>query len=76
MLPAIREAWGLEEEESGEILSTQVYGVRFNFVSGSPGYVGELFVLQGDALSEHSPFVLFRDPQSAQLMVVLGMIEY
>jgi hypothetical protein len=74
-LPAVRESWGLEEEEGAEILSTRVYGARFNFVAGSPGYVSELFILQGDALSERSPFVLFRDPKSGQLMVVLGMIE-
>jgi len=41
-----------------------------------PNYVGELFVLHDDALSEHAPFVLFRDPKSAQLVVVLGMIEH
>ena len=50
--PEIRQAWGLDGSESAEYLADIVYGVRFDFVSGSPGYVGDLYILHGDTLGE------------------------
>lgn len=44
----VREAWGLDEDDGGEFLKGIVYGVRFDFVSGSPGYAGPLYMLTGD----------------------------
>ena len=58
-LPVIRESWGLEEEQDPLDLALLAYGARFDFVSGSPGYVGNLYVLQGDAIGE--PMALRRD---------------
>jgi len=58
-LPVIRESWGLEEDETPEQFAEIVYGVKFDFVSGSPGYVGDLYILQGDSLVE--PMVLIRE---------------
>ena len=51
-IPTIRESWGLEDGEGAEALASRVYAAKFKFVSGSPGYVGDLFILQGDALGE------------------------
>jgi len=59
-IPAIREAWGLEDDVSPSDFAGSVYGVKFNFFSGSPGYVGDLYILQGDALTGYSPIVLLR----------------
>lgn len=59
-VPAVREAWGLEDAVDAETLASLIYGARFNYVSGGPGYVGDLYILQGDVLTEHSPFVLRR----------------
>jgi hypothetical protein len=59
-VPAVREAWGLEYDVDTETLASLIYAAKFNYVSGSPGYVGDLFILQGDVLTEHSPFVLRR----------------
>jgi hypothetical protein len=57
-LPAIRESWGLEKETPEEF-ADMVYGVKFKFSAGMmPGYVGDLYILQGDALGE--PFSLIR----------------
>jgi hypothetical protein len=56
-LPVVRELWGLDDE-TPEQFADMVYGVRFDFVSGSPGYVGDLYVLHGDALGE--PLTLIR----------------
>jgi hypothetical protein len=54
----IRESWGLEDE-TPEQFADLVYGVKFNFASASgPGYVGDLYILHGDALGE--PMTLIR----------------
>jgi hypothetical protein len=58
-VPAIREAWGLADETTEEFAS-RVYGAKFDFSSGSPGYFGELYILQGDALTGAPPIVLRR----------------
>jgi len=59
-VPAVREAWGVWIDETPEEFSSAVYAVKFKFHSGSPGYVGDLFILQGDALTDASPMVLRR----------------
>jgi hypothetical protein len=56
-LPAVRESWGLENETPKQFADS-VYGVKFDYVSGGPGYVGELYVLHGDALGE--PMTIIR----------------
>lgn len=60
-MPAVREAWGLGDDPDPSEFASIVYGARFNFVSGGPGYVGDVYVLQGDALTEAPPLVLRRD---------------
>ena len=58
-LTVVRESWGLQDDQDSIELACLAYGARFDFVSGTPGYVGDLYLLQGDALSE--PMVLRRD---------------
>jgi hypothetical protein len=57
-VPEIREGWGLEKDATVEDLKSMVYGVKFDFKSGSPGYVGDLYILQDDALQ--APLVFIR----------------
>jgi hypothetical protein len=59
-LPVIRECWGLEEDQNPLDLASLAYGAKFDFVSGGPGYVGDLYVLFGDSLNE--PMVVRRNP--------------
>ncbi len=59
-VPAIREAWGLKDDMTPSDFAGSVYAAKFDFVSGSPGYVGDLYILQGDALTGYSPMVLRR----------------
>ena len=59
-VPEVRDAWGIESGETPYEFSTLVYAAKFKFVSGSPGYVGDLFILQGDALAGDPPMVLRR----------------
>jgi hypothetical protein len=58
-VPEVRESWGLNNEAPEEFASS-VYGVKFNFVSGSPGYIGDLYILQGDVLTGDAPLILGR----------------
>ncbi|HEY5214943.1 MAG TPA: hypothetical protein VIJ38_18180 [Acidobacteriaceae bacterium] len=58
-LPEIRESWGIGDRETPEQFADMVYGVKFKFSPGmAPGYVGDLYLLQGDALGE--PMTLLR----------------
>jgi len=64
----VQEMWGAESDaEMLELLDNSVYAVKFDFVSGSPGYCGDLFTLHGDALGE--PVTVIRD-QSGALKVI------
>jgi hypothetical protein len=59
-VPAVREAWGLADDMTPGEFAGSVYAAKFDFVSGSPGHIGYLYILQGDALTGYSPMVLRR----------------
>jgi len=57
-LPEVREAWGIEVDETPEQFADMAYGVKFNFSPGiAPGYIGDLYILHGDALGEPMTFI-------------------
>ncbi len=61
-LEAVRESWGVEQGENfADFAVDNIYGVKFDFISRSPGYSGDLFILQGDNLMGDPPFMLIRD---------------
>jgi hypothetical protein len=68
-IPAIRESWGIGDDTPVADFSAQVYAAKFNFVSGSPGYVGDLFVLQGSYSTGDAPMVLRRDVKGNLIFV-------
>lgn len=62
----IREMWGAEDAtEMQTMLAETVYAVKFAFHSGGPGYVGDYFILAGDALGE--PLQLIRKNGTGEL---------
>ena len=63
-LPEIREAWGLDDTTTATDFAASVYAAKFHFVSGGPGYCGDLYILHGDALGAPS-MVLTRDDTGA-----------
>jgi hypothetical protein len=72
-IPEIRESWDLEANETPEHFAKQVYAAKFHFHSGSPGYVGDLYVLQGDVLTGHAPVVLLRSKDGKlKLAIYIG----
>jgi hypothetical protein len=68
-IPAIRESWGIEDNTTVAEFSAQVYAAKFDFVSGSPGYAGDLFVLQGSYLTGDVPMVLRRDEKGKLILL-------
>ena len=58
-ITAVKEAWGLEGV-TPEDFASQVYGMKFRFQSGSPGYVGDMYIVQGDTLAGDPPWVFIR----------------
>jgi hypothetical protein len=66
--PLVRDAWGIDDDETLEDFLSIVYGVKFDFHSGNPGYVGDLYILQGDALAGDPPIMLGR--QNGKLIVL------
>jgi hypothetical protein len=58
--PTVRDAWGIDKDTTPDEFSSLVYAAKFKFVSGSPGYIGDLFILQGDVLTGDAPLVLRR----------------
>ena len=68
-IETVRQSWGVEARENfADFATDNIYGVKFDFHSGSPGYVGDLYILQGDALTGDAPLVLLRD-RSGKLVI-------
>lgn len=67
-VPLVREGWGIEADETSSQFASRAYAVRFAFQSGSPGYVGDLYVLVGDSFGD-GPVLLRRDSHGALLPV-------
>jgi hypothetical protein len=66
---AIQEMWGAEDAaEMADILEHTAYAVKFHYVSGGPGYVGDYYIIQGDALGEN-PVQMIR--QDGKLLRIL-----
>lgn len=62
-IQVVADSFGLDAEPTevrGSQLARAAYGVRFDFVSGSPGYVGDMYIVHGDYLSA-PPLVFTRD---------------
>ena len=66
-MPRVREAWGLSDDEAGEDLASACYGAKFDFVTGGPGWAGDLFVIHDDAFGG-PPFVLRRESSGLEVV--------
>lgn len=58
----IQARWGGENVEVMEQILMDIYTVKFRYANGSPGYVGDLFIIQPDVLGHEFPVTrLIRD---------------
>ncbi len=66
-LREVKDSWGIDDDETPEDFADRVYGVKFNFTPETkPGYMGDLFILHGDALGE--PLVVIRENGSLEVV--------
>ena len=64
-LTEIQDRWGGENAEVMEQILKDIYTVKFRFVNGSPGYAGDLFIIQPEILGHHYPVTrLIRDREN------------
>jgi len=54
-LKEVQEAWGAEDSTDMEERLKGIYTVKFHYMDGSPGYIGDLFIIQPDVLGSHYP---------------------
>lgn len=52
-----------------EFVAPSIYDVKFNFFSGSPGYVRDLYILQGNTLTGDPPMVLCRGEDGSLIVL-------
>ena len=69
-LPEIQHSWGGENSAVMEQILKDIYTVKFQYVNGSPGYVGDLFIIQPDVLGNEYPVTrLIRDRENKLVML-------
>jgi len=61
LLKEIRDRYNITDETTIEEFASQVYAVRFNFFSGSPGFKGDFYILQPEYLLGIPPVCIYRD---------------
>jgi hypothetical protein len=66
----IQELWGAENAADMELTLKNSYTVRFDFMNGSPGYVGDLFIIQPDHLASEIRAIRLIRNQEKQLEVL------
>ena len=55
-IPQVREGWGLADDASLDEFKSLVYGVKFDYITGGPGYAGDLYLIQDDSLQSPLAF--------------------
>ena len=65
-IPEVREGWGLEDDEGVDDFRSMVYGVKFDYMSGGPGYFGDLYIIQDHSLQ--SPLAFIRSNGALKLL--------
>ena len=56
-IPEVREGWGLDDNENVDDFRSMVYGVKFDYITGGPGYAGDLYLIQDDSLQSPLAFI-------------------
>ena len=68
--PEFQELWGVDSTaEAMEMLKSD-YIVKFNYVEGTQGYVGDLFVIQVDCLDSEIPATRMFRGSDNQLVIL------
>jgi len=66
---AVQEGFGLEDEEDPAAwLAQYAYGVRFDYQTDGPGYVGPLYLLQGAGSPETRPMAFVQTGKGLEVI--------
>jgi hypothetical protein len=66
----IQELWGAENSADMKLRLKDIYTVKFQYMNGSPGYVGDLFIIQPDVLGGEYPVTRLIRNQERELVVL------
>ena len=69
-LKQIQDAWGAEDAEDMELRLKEIYTVKFDYMNESPGYVGDLFIIQPGVLGGEYPVTRLIRNRQKQLEVL------
>ena len=66
----VQALWAVESPAEMEERLSEIYVVKFKFINGSPGYRGDLYLIQPDYLAEDLPVVRLIRDEAGRLVVV------
>jgi hypothetical protein len=69
-LSEIQDKWGVENTEDMELTLKDLYTVKFDYMNESPGYVGDLFIIQPGVLGDEYPVTRLIRNREKQLEVL------
>jgi hypothetical protein len=69
-LKQLQEMWGAEDSADMELRLKEIYTVKFDYINESPGYVGDLFIIQSGVLGSEYPVTRLIRNRKKQLEVL------
>ena len=69
-LEQVQELWGAESAADLERTLKDIYTVKFTFMNESPGYVGDLFIIQPGVLGSEYPVTRLIRNRKKELKVI------
>ena len=66
----IQDLWGGENQADMELILKDICTVKFQYMNGSPGYTGDLFIIQPDVLGSEYPVTRLIRNREKQLEVL------
>jgi hypothetical protein len=66
----IQDAWGTWNQADMEMILKDIYTVKFEYMNESPGYIGDLYIIQPGVLGSEFPVTRLVRNQEKQLEVL------
>ncbi len=69
-LKQLQEIWGAEDLKDMELRLKEIYTVKFEYMNESPGFTGDLFIIQPGVLGSEYPVTRLIRNRASQLEVL------
>ena len=66
----IQDMWGADNSADMALILNDIYTIKFEYMNESPGYVGDLFIIQPGVLGSEYPVTRLIRNQEKQLEVL------